>query len=726
MPPISPGMVSVIVPCRGQLAFTRACIPALLRHTTAPWELIVVDDGSTDGTAEYALGLADSGRITMQVLRHQEPRGFPAACNAGLAATRGEFLVLLNNDAVVTDGWADQLVALLRSDPTIGLAGPMSNYAAPPQLVPEVPYLNLEGMQGFASRWREERRGQWFTCGKLSGFCLMMKRELYERIGGLDERFGLGFFDDDDLAERARRAGFQLAVAHDLLVHHFGSRTIQGLGIDAGALLRQNRETFAAKWGPDSVAGLREVEIRPWVQSCPSLRDGDLLSCEKSAGREAGPCPNSGNDERERAATAWRDTLEEGRTGGPICRSEDDDKKRPATAWRDTLEEGRRDDSASVPKLLRRQVRVSLTMIVRDEEANLPRCLDSVAGLFDEIVVVDTGSGDRTKELALERGARVFDFPWIDDFAAARNEALARATGDYAFWLDADDVLDPAERAKLERLLATLQPGHACGYVVRCACDPDENGGGGQTVVDHVRLFPLRDDVRWTYRVHEQILPALNRASVPVRWTDLTVRHTGYSDSATRARKLERDEKLLLSELEQSPEEPFVLFNLGLVAVERQDWPKALAYLERSLAGSRPHDSITRKMHAMIARAHQGLEDLGAALAACDLGLASDPDDAELLFRKAVISRARKEPLAAEACWRRVLQLRRPERFSSVDQGIYGHLTRRNLAILAELRGDGEEVRRQWRAVLAECPGDAEALERLQERRGHEHPPSVA
>ena len=76
-----------------------------------------------------------------------------------------------------------------------------------------------------------------------------MKRAVYEAIGGLDERFGLGFFDDDDLAERARRAGFELAVAHDLFVHHFGSRTFVGNGVDADKLLDENARRFAAKWG---------------------------------------------------------------------------------------------------------------------------------------------------------------------------------------------------------------------------------------------------------------------------------------------------------------------------------------------------------------------------------------------------------------------------------------------------------------------------------------------
>jgi glycosyltransferase involved in cell wall biosynthesis len=88
--------------------------------------------------------------------------------------------------------------------------------------------------------------------------------------------------------------------------------------------------------------------------------------------------------------------------------------------------------------------KTSLTMMVRDEEANIPQCLFLVAGLLDEIVVVDTDSKDRTREIAQQFCARVFDFVWVDDFAAARD--AVRATGDYAFWLDADDGIDPPQR----------------------------------------------------------------------------------------------------------------------------------------------------------------------------------------------------------------------------------------------------------------------------------------
>ena len=301
----------------------------------------------------------------------------------------------------------------------------------------------------------------------------------------------------------------------------------------------------------------------------------------------------------------------------------------------------------------------------------------------------------------------------MDSFSAARNAALEHATGDYAFWLDADDVVDAPEREQLEALLEGLRVGDDACYVVRCKCDPGPGGTGGDTVVDHIRLFPLREDARWTYRVHEQILPALKRAGVPVRWTDLIVRHTGYTDPVLRARKLDRDTRLLFLDLADYPDDPFVLFNLGAIGIERQDWREALDYLRRSLARSAPTDSITRKLFALIARATR-CSTIPARPCGSAQGLALDPQDAELWFRKAVVHRCRGESADAERCWRRILSLRRPEQFSSVDQGIYGHVTRRNLAVLAAERGGHAEAEKLWKEVLAECPGDHEATAKLE------------
>jgi glycosyltransferase involved in cell wall biosynthesis len=760
------GLASVIVPCWNQLEFTRKCVAALMRQTGPNWELLVVDNGSDDGTADYLSGVQDASPVPVTVISNATNRGFPAAINQGLQYARGEYLVLLNNDVVVTEGWLGQLIGLAdikvekkheipssksemvagdggpvesrpysgrnitgidlaradqgenfddgSSSASIGLVGAMSNYAAPPQLVEEVIYRDLDEMKVFARRWRDEHRGEWFTVPKLSGFCLLMKRAVFDAIGGLDERFGLGFFDDDDLAERARRAGFELAVAHDLFVHHFGSRTFVGNGVDANKLLDENAARFAAKWG-NSVPRGRRVELRAWGGA-----EGNGEKCQGGLGLER-RWPGVGGGEALNSSVRLKPDLRDSAGGA----------------------------------------RVSLTMIVRDEQNNLPRSLESVRGVFDEIVVVDTGSKDRTVEIARSFGARVFDFVWVDDFAAARNAALARATGDYAFWLDADDLIEPPEREKLVGLLDELRGGPCEGvagllrggpqrgtgtgihgrsqspfasasaqdigtgvlgrcqslvrsaYVVRCACDPGEDGSGGETVVDHVRLFPVIEGVRWTYRVHEQILPALKRAGVPVEWTNITVRHTGYSDRALRSRKLDRDGRILREELPERPDDPFTLFNLGSIAIERAEWDEALGYLRRSLAGSAPTDSITRKLFALFARAHQMRGDSPTALNCCSEGLSFDAEDAELWFRKAVVHRHSGEPGEAEQCWRKILRLSRPQKFASVDQGIYGHLTRRNLAVLARERGDLGEAQRHWRAVLAECPGDKDALRRL-------------
>jgi glycosyltransferase involved in cell wall biosynthesis len=131
--------------------------------------------------------------------------------------------------------------------------------------------------------------------------------------------------------------------------------------------------------------------------------------------------------------------------------------------------------------------------------------------------------------------------------------------------------------------------------------------------------------------------------------------------------------------------------------------------VKRSLAGSAPTDWIVCKLFALIARTHQIMGDSQSALATCAKGLELMPEDAELWFRKGIVHRHRGESSEAERCWRLIFTLAHTDQFRSVDPGIYGHLTRRNLAAVAAERGDYAEVQQLWEAVLAECPGDREA-----------------
>ena len=345
--------------------------------------------------------------------------------------------------------------------------------------------------------------------------------------------------------------------------------------------------------------------------------------------------------------------------------------------------------------------RVSLTMIVKNEEANLSACLDSVADIVDEIIVVDTGSTDATINIAESRGAKVYHFPWIDDFAAARNEALRHASGDWIFWMDADDRLDEANRLKLRSLLADL-PADLVGFVMKCKCTTDHESAS--TLVDHIRLFANHPDLCWKYRIHEQILLSIRRLGGKVRWSDVVIHHIGYQSEAIRRRKLERDFRLLTLENQENPDDPFTLFNLGSVFIEQKEPAKALAALERSLVRSRPTDSITRKLYSMVAQCHRFLGNLVDAKSVCQEGRKLFSDDPEILFQESIVHQRLGDKRSAIACLERLLDAEQGTYFASVDTGLRGCKGHHNLAVLLSETDQPREAERHWRLALQNEP----------------------
>jgi glycosyltransferase involved in cell wall biosynthesis/tetratricopeptide (TPR) repeat protein len=359
--------------------------------------------------------------------------------------------------------------------------------------------------------------------------------------------------------------------------------------------------------------------------------------------------------------------------------------------------------SVIVPAIVKRRPRVSLTMIVKNEEHNLPDCLTSVRDLVDEAIVVDTGSGDRTREIAKSFGAILGEFPWIDDFAAARNAALDHATGDYAFWMDADDRIDEANRVKLRALFDSLK-GENDAYVVKCLCVGDQTATSG-TIVDHVRVFRRVPAHRWSYRIHEQILPALRNTNAKVGWSGVTVRHVGYIDATVRKRKLQRDVRLLQLDVQDHPEDPFTLFNLGSVYSEMGDYKAAIAALEKSLARSHPKDSIVRKLYALLTQCHLRAGDRTKSAAACMAGRQVYPDDAELLFLGGGLAREGGDLQTAEQLYRRLVEGHEDPHFASVDSGLRELKGRNNLAVMLMEQNRLIEAEAIWRAALAVDPG---------------------
>ncbi len=281
--------VSIVIPVCDGLEYTRHCLESILSSTRTPFELVVVDNGSRDGTPAYLRDLAGGpwprGRcLGLRVLRNEANLGFGPACNQGMAAARGEDVVILNNDTVVTDGWLERLRAAAERDSRIGVVAPRSNYVAGPQQVDAVPYApgDWEGMRRFAAARAAERAGQGFFAPRAIGLCLLIKRAVLDRVGGFDPRFWPGNFEDDDFSLRVLLAGFAIWVADDVFIHHHGSRTFVEQRIDYGALLHRNLARFKAKWGVPPEEGYtiedilrRHVFLPEWHYEplCPAELD---------------------------------------------------------------------------------------------------------------------------------------------------------------------------------------------------------------------------------------------------------------------------------------------------------------------------------------------------------------------------------------------------------------------------------------------------------------------
>jgi GT2 family glycosyltransferase len=235
-------LVSIVMPCCGQLEHTRLSVPRLLRHSRAPFELIFVEVGSLDGTSEYLDGVAAAAPVRVEVVRAAEA-AFAQAVREGLARAQGTFVAWVNNDVLVPAGWLEHLVGLATSNPVIGMVGPMANVAPAPQRL-AVPYRlrrrpagqgaeeapGAEGTidMGAVDRFSEEHgarhQREWFEAERLGGFCFLLKREALATAPLLEPEAEDGVFDADGLSVRLRRAGYRLAVCRDLFVHHFGSR----------------------------------------------------------------------------------------------------------------------------------------------------------------------------------------------------------------------------------------------------------------------------------------------------------------------------------------------------------------------------------------------------------------------------------------------------------------------------------------------------------------------
>lgn len=280
---------------------------------------------------------------------------------------------------------------------------------------------------------------------------------------------------------------------------------------------------------------------------------------------------------------------------------------------------------------------ISLCMIVKNEEANLRPCIESACDLASEIIVVDTGSADDTVRVARERGARVFDFAWTNDFAAARNESIRHATGEWIFWMDADDRLTPKAVSQLKCAAAS---GKADAFLCLVS---SRTAAGSRDVTEHVRLFRNGIGITFSQSIHETVYPALVRLGLRLAITDIAIEHTGYESPDAKRTKAARNLAILDAQLERHPDDPTLVFYRGQSRGMVGDAAGSVADLQRYLELTQPDvrfNFMRFWAHASLLRFREIKEDRERHGALLESALAEFPGHPNFLLERASLQMA--------------------------------------------------------------------------------------
>lgn len=296
------------------------------------------------------------------------------------------------------------------------------------------------------------------------------------------------------------------------------------------------------------------------------------------------------------------------------------------------------------------KLNISLNMIVKDSAKSIERAIRSFKNIVTEIVVIDTGSKDNTIALAQNSGAKVYSFEWINSFSAARNYAIEKSQCPWIFWLDDDEWIDEESGKQLLETSLSLEHYYYLNKVIvrpRSYRDFKTNC---------VRLFPNRPDVRWRYRIHEDILKSLKATNLSMELLNIDIRNDG-SPPHYLMEKGSYYKKYIEEDLKEWPEDPYLLFHHGQECRGLKQFDLAEESLRKSLLyfeDDSPYltEVIPAYVHALIET-----DQLTKAIDVIQLGRSIFPNQTRLIDYQAIVERFLGNPERAEALWKELIDL---------------------------------------------------------------------
>lgn len=243
--------VSIVIVTYNNLDLTKECLLSMEKYNNYNnCEIIIVDNMSQQDDTRKYLQEYEQSHENVKVILNDINGGFSYGNNIGIKEAMGDFIVLLNNDTYVTPNWIERLILHFYSDEKIGMVGPRTNNIGNEAKI-DVLYSNMDEMIKFSEKLYEDNKGiQYRDIRVLAFFCVAIKKEVIEKVGLLDEAFGIGMFEDDDYCERAKAAGYELICADDVFIHHYlGATFDKELPEWKQNLFKKNKAIYESKHG---------------------------------------------------------------------------------------------------------------------------------------------------------------------------------------------------------------------------------------------------------------------------------------------------------------------------------------------------------------------------------------------------------------------------------------------------------------------------------------------
>ncbi|MBU0472740.1 MAG: glycosyltransferase [Bacteroidetes bacterium] len=242
--------ISIVLLSYNNKKYIEECLNSIRKYTKHNHEIVIIDNASDKETIEFLKVFSSENNV--KLVLNKENLGFPGGNNVGINNSIGDYILFINNDTIVTEGWLERMLEIAEAHPEIGIVGPISNSVSGRQLDKNARYESIEDMHKYAAKVKNENKGQFFQFPRVAFLCTLVKKEVIDKIGGLDERYSPGNFEDDDFCLRAQMAGYKTVIATDVFIHHYGSVSFKVNGESEYAKrIEINKQKFVDKWGAD-------------------------------------------------------------------------------------------------------------------------------------------------------------------------------------------------------------------------------------------------------------------------------------------------------------------------------------------------------------------------------------------------------------------------------------------------------------------------------------------